>query len=205
MMPHELTPMNYPTLTSFVPDFLVSHFPSADGDLVLPTPEELSFMKSQGWLKPNGLAFYSLKTCRGFSITPAGKLSELSSMKFMNSGIVSNGACLTRRISEYRNSEGAFITLKDGRILFVYSRYSAAGGDDGAAADLYGILSADNGESFSAPFPVLTKEQMQADNIMSVSFMRMANGDIGLFFLAKRDADQCICYLMRSSAKCRNG
>lgn len=112
MMPHELTPMNYPTLTSFVLDFLVSHFPSADGDLVLPTPEELSFMKSQGWLKPNGLSFFSLKTCRGFSITPAGKLSELSSMKFMNSGIVSNGACLTRRISEYHNSEGA-CTLSD--------------------------------------------------------------------------------------------
>ena len=34
-----------------------------------------------------------------------------------------------------RNSEGAFITLKDGRILFVYSRYCSEGGGDGAAAD----------------------------------------------------------------------
>ena len=98
-----------------------------------------------------------------------------------------------------RNSEGAFVTLKDGRILFVYSRYNNEGGDDGAAADLYGMLSSDNGESFSEPFPVLTRERMNAENIMSVSFMRMANDDIGMFFLVKRDADQCLCYLTRSA------
>ncbi len=112
MMPHELTPMNYPTLISFAQDFLVSLSQSADGDLALPTPEELSFMKSQGWLKPNGLSIFSLKTCRGFSITPTGKLGELSSMRFQNSGIVFNMVCLTQRISESHSNESA-CTLSD--------------------------------------------------------------------------------------------
>ena len=82
-----------------------------------------------------------------------------------------------------RNSEGAFIQLNDGRILFAYSRYSDAGFDDGATADIYAIISADNGNSFGNPFPIWTHEQAQADNVMSVSFMRMNNGDLGMFYL----------------------
>ena len=74
-----------------------------------------------------------------------------------------------------RNSEGAFITLKNGNILFVYSRYGSGGLKDGSPADLYGILSSDNGETFSDPFPVLTRLSQDADNIMSVSLMRMEN------------------------------
>lgn len=97
-----------------------------------------------------------------------------------------------------RNSEGAFIYLKNGDILFAYSRYSG-GIDDGCTADIYGIISKDDGETFGEPFEIITHEQMNADNIMSVSFLRMANDDIGMFFLAKRDQDQCICYLIRSA------
>lgn len=98
-----------------------------------------------------------------------------------------------------RNSEGAFITLNDGRILFVYSRFGADSWSDGSACNLYGSVSHDNGEHFGEPFPILTHDQVQADNIMSVSLLRMANGDVGLFFLAKRDVDICQTHLIRSS------
>ncbi len=98
-----------------------------------------------------------------------------------------------------RNSEGAFISLSDGRILFAYSRYGNEGYDDGAAADIYGIISDDNGESFGEPFPMLTHNQYGVENIMSVSLMRMENGDIGMFFLPKWDTNQCVAYLVRSS------
>ena len=85
-----------------------------------------------------------------------------------------------------RNSEGAFITLNDGKILFVYSRYNSISGHDNAPADLYGVISSDNGETFGEPFPVvLCKDIENAANLMSVSFLRMNNGDIGLFFLRK--------------------
>ncbi len=97
-----------------------------------------------------------------------------------------------------RNSEGAFITLKNGNIMFAYSRYGGEGDDDGAAADIYASISADGGESFGEPYPLITHTEMNADNIMSASFMRMANGDIGLFFLAKTKTVNCLCYLIRS-------
>lgn len=98
-----------------------------------------------------------------------------------------------------RNSEGAFITLKNGNIMFAYSRYGGEGDDDGAAADIYASVSVDGGESFGEPYPLITHTEMNADNIMSASFMRMANGDIGLFFLAKTETVNCLCYLIRSS------
>lgn len=98
-----------------------------------------------------------------------------------------------------RNSEGSFLTLKDGRILFAYSRFGSNSWHDNAASDIYGILSDDNGEHFSEPFPIITHEQADADNVMSVSMLRMENGDVGLFFLAKRSFDQCLLHLIRST------
>ena len=67
--------------------------------------------------------------------------------------------------------------------MFAYSRYGGDGDDDGAAADIYSSISTDGGESFGEPYVLITHTEMNADNIMSASFMRMANGDIGLFFL----------------------
>lgn len=98
-----------------------------------------------------------------------------------------------------RNSEGAFIDLKDGRILFAYSRYGNEGDSDGAAADIYGMVSANNGDTFEEPFLMFSHQDVQADNVMSVSFLPMTNGDIGLFCLHKYDADQCRLYLSRSA------
>lgn len=101
--------------------------------------------------------------------------------------------------SNNRNSEGAFIELKDGHLLFAYSRYNDAGFDDGATADIYAIVSADGGNTFGEPFVLWTHTQAQADNVMSVSFTRMQNGDLGMFYLAKRDTDQCLLYLICSA------
>src|SRR5450759_1304749 len=42
-----------------------------------------------------------------------------------------------------RNSEGDFITLKDGRILFIYTHYTGTSGDDHANAYLAGRYSQD--------------------------------------------------------------
>lgn len=97
-----------------------------------------------------------------------------------------------------RNSEGDFIRLADGRILFVYTRYDEGGGD-GDAANLYGMISTDGGESFSDPFPVYSREKLCADNIMSVTLRRMDNGEVGLFFLVKKYPQQCRLFLIRSA------
>ena len=97
-----------------------------------------------------------------------------------------------------RNSEGSFITLKDGSILFAYSRFGNEGAHDNAASDIYAVQSFDNGESFGEPFPIYKRQDVNATNIMSASLQRMANGDLGLFFLAKRDQVLCMPHLVRS-------
>ena len=48
-----------------------------------------------------------------------------------------------------RNSEGDFITLKDGRILFVYSHYTGTSGDDHGNAFLAGRYSSDKGKTWT--------------------------------------------------------
>lgn len=97
-----------------------------------------------------------------------------------------------------RNSEGDFIRLKDGGILFVYTRYDGGDGD-GDAANLYGVVSRDGGERFGDPFPVYDRGRVGADNIMSVTLRRMNNGDLGLFFLIKMPPQQCRLHLIRSA------
>ena len=47
-----------------------------------------------------------------------------------------------------RNSEGDFITLKDGRILFIYTHFTEGSGDH-AGAYLASRVSSDRGESWS--------------------------------------------------------
>ncbi len=98
-----------------------------------------------------------------------------------------------------RNSEGSFLTLDDGAIFFTYSRYGSEGDDDGAVADIYACISTDGGETFGEPYPLITHVQMNATTLMSTTLMRMANGDVGMFFLAKTEVINCLCYLIRSA------
>ncbi len=99
-----------------------------------------------------------------------------------------------------RNSEGSFIDLKNGDILFVYSRYGSYCADDNSPADLYACLSHDNGETFGEPYPLISCNDIpNATNIMSVTLRHMKNGDIGLFFLAKTGDTICLPYIIRSN------
>ncbi len=101
--------------------------------------------------------------------------------------------------SNPRNSEGSFIELRDGRILFAYSRFKGAGvGEDHDPSDIYGCISNDMGETFGDIFPIFKCDEFGADNIMSVSLFRFGNGDIALFFLMKKGAD-CLGYISRSA------
>lgn len=83
-----------------------------------------------------------------------------------------------------RNSEGAFVHTAAGRIRFIYSRYSGSGWHDDAAADLAEIYSDDGGESWTSRGEVVSRGD--ADNIMSVSLLRLAPDDLRLFYLEKR-------------------
>ena len=100
-----------------------------------------------------------------------------------------------------RNGEGAFIRLKNGDILHIYTAYFGEDAEDHASARLCGVISSDDGESFGKPFVVLEKAR-DAQNVMSVSLLRMKNGDIGLFYIEKYKRDDAIVdryLLVRSS------
>src|SRR4051794_10748215 len=48
-----------------------------------------------------------------------------------------------------RNTEGSFVQLRDGRILFAYSHFTG-GGDDNDAATITGRYSSDGGRTWSS-------------------------------------------------------
>lgn len=98
-----------------------------------------------------------------------------------------------------RNSEGAFLDLNDGRVLFVYSRFVGDDGNDHAKAVLAARHSGDRGETWSGDSIIATPDEERAMNVMSVSLLRMQNGDIGLFYLLRRSWHDMRMQLRRSS------
>lgn len=96
-----------------------------------------------------------------------------------------------------RNSEGDFVALNDGRILFVYTHFVGGGGDHDAAK-LMSRVSSDGGATWSEEDQlVLDNEGVM--NVMSVSLLRLHSGDIGLFYLRKNSTTDCRLHLRRSS------
>ncbi|MBL9194409.1 MAG: exo-alpha-sialidase [Opitutaceae bacterium] len=98
-----------------------------------------------------------------------------------------------------RNSEGSFVTLKDGRILFVYSHFVGDAYDDHAKAVLAARISTDNGDTWSGDTVIATPGEDKAMNVMSVSLLRLGNGDIGLFYCLRNSWHDLRMQLRRSS------
>lgn len=96
-----------------------------------------------------------------------------------------------------RNSEGAFITLKDGTILFAYSRYYG-GASDHSKADIAARYSTDGGNSWTEKDQVLVKNYAE-QNVMSVSLLRLQDGRVALFYLRKNGLHDCRLYMKTSS------
>jgi RNA polymerase sigma factor RpoD-like protein len=89
-----------------------------------------------------------------------------------------------------RNSEGAFVSLKDGRILFIYSHYTAGHGADHDPAQLCGRYSSDGGRTWSAEDRLIVENE-GGMNVMSVSLLRLQGGEIALFYLRKNSEKDC--------------
>ena len=83
-----------------------------------------------------------------------------------------------------RNSEGDFIELESGRLLFIYTHYYEGSGIDHDPAYLASRYSDDDGQTWSGVDKIeLQNEGVQ--NIMSVSLLRLQDGTIALFYLIK--------------------
>ena len=78
--------------------------------------------------------------------------------------------------------------MKDGRLCLIYTRFTGGGGDD-AAADLAMRISrtvAKRGAS-----DTIVVRRTGGLNVMSVSLLRLANGEIALFYLRKTSEEDC--------------
>ena len=96
-----------------------------------------------------------------------------------------------------RNSEGDFIRLISGDILFVYTHYYGESGDDHASACLMSRVSQNYGQSWSEEDEMVLENEGRM-NVMSVSLLRLRDRSIALFYLVKEDAGDCRPYLRYS-------
>jgi predicted neuraminidase len=101
-----------------------------------------------------------------------------------------------------RNSEGDFIRLSDGRILFIYTRFSS-GGSDHDKADLVSRVSADAGRTWSSEDKLVVPNEGDW-NVMSVSLLRLADGRIAFFYLRKNSLADCRPVVRFSSDEARS-
>jgi len=90
-----------------------------------------------------------------------------------------------------RNSEGDFIRLNDGRILFAYSKFVGGEGGDHDACVISSLVSSDEGETWSKEDRVIAENTLEAGgNVMSVSLLRLDQKRIALFYLRKIKGDK---------------
>ena len=89
-----------------------------------------------------------------------------------------------------RNSEGDFVTLKDGKILFIYSHFTGNSGGDFGNGYLASRFSTDNGKTWSKEDKTVVSQEGDM-NVMSVSLLRLKNGSIALFYGIKNSEEDC--------------
>ena len=86
-----------------------------------------------------------------------------------------------------RNSEGSFLRVDDGSILYAYSRFTGEKNGDHCPSDIALIRSYDEGESWSEPEIIAEAKFFGVHNIMSVSGIRGLDNSIQFYFLIKED------------------
>ena len=101
-----------------------------------------------------------------------------------------------------RNSEGDFITLNDGRILFVYAHYYGETADDHGSAYLAGRFSDNGGRTWSAVDKVIVENEGKM-NVRSVSLLRLKNESIALFYLRHNSREDLIPMMRISTDETR--
>lgn len=97
-----------------------------------------------------------------------------------------------------RNSEGAFVECEDGTVLFAYSRFGGGAQDD-AQADIALMRSTDGGRSFESQGILFKSGPIGVKNLMSVSFLKLSSGEIGLFYLVRKNEEDMRLVLRRSA------
>ena len=97
---------------------------------------------------------------------------------------------LKKKRGNPRNSEGAFVTLKDGRILFAYTKFLGRSGKDHGRASICTRESKDGGRIWSKRDRAILENEGDC-NVMSVSLLRLQDGRIAFFYMQKNSFLDC--------------
>ncbi|MCX7705198.1 MAG: glycoside hydrolase [bacterium] len=95
-----------------------------------------------------------------------------------------------------RHSEASFITLKSGRIVFAWSKFSGSTSDF-AEAVIATKYSDDDGKTWSREDKVLIQKE-GTTNVMSPSLLRLQDGKIAVVYLRKDGRKICMPYIRTS-------
>ena len=95
-----------------------------------------------------------------------------------------------------RSSEGAIVRLDDGRLFLAYTRFFG-GSRDHSPARIVSRVSDDDGRSWGED--ALLIDQEGAQNVMSVSLLRLDSGELVLGYLVKNSSADCRFYVRRLS------
>jgi sialidase-1 len=95
-----------------------------------------------------------------------------------------------------RNSEGDLVLLKDGSILAAWSEFYGGNRDD-SAGRISAKRSTDGGRTWSDKWTLV--ENTGQENVMSASFLRLASGDLLLFYLEKNSQSDLDVVVRRCS------
>jgi hypothetical protein len=102
----------------------------------------------------------------------------------------------------FRSSEGAFVSLDDGRILLVYTKF-VGGYKDDASAVIVSRTSSDGGRTWSADdAPVVSGEGRS--NVMSASLLRLADRRVLMLYLVKDSNREVRPRIRTSGDDCRS-
>ena len=93
-----------------------------------------------------------------------------------------------------RNTEGDFVQLKDGRLMMIYSKFTSDGAADSGAALLVARYSSDGGVTWTGQDQTVLENE-GGMNTMSVSLLRLASGEIALFYARKNSMLDCRPYM----------
>lgn len=99
--------------------------------------------------------------------------------------------------SNPRNSEGAFVRLNDGRLMFAYTRFCGDSGSDYAPAEIRARFSRDHGLTWTKRDKLILANEGKC-NVMSVSLLRLQDGRLALFYLRKNRLTDCRPYMRAS-------
>ena len=104
------------------------------------------------------------------------------------------------RTGNPRSGEISFLRLKNGDILCAYSEfYDGDDWADVAVSRISGFISHDEGETWSASFPIVEIPEGYA-SLMCASLLRLNDGEIGLLYGGKRIGNKCSQALFSRSA-----